>query len=69
MHLKRILNRVNRHKFFVYQQGNVVVGLVERELEIEVEPRVISRAMCSGCGEKRPVYDRLAPRRFQFVPL
>ena len=26
-------------------------------------------ALTSGCGKKRPGYDRLATRRFEFVPL
>jgi transposase len=69
MHLKSILNRVERHKCFVYKQVRFVDGLVEPELEVEIEPRANSRAICSGCGEKRPGYDRLSPRRFQFVPL
>ena len=68
MHLKSILNRVERHKCFVYKQVRFVDGLVEPELEVEIEPRANSRAICSGCGEKRPGYDRLSPRRFQFVP-
>ena len=28
-----------------------------------------SRPICSGCGRKGPGYDRLPPRRFEFVPL
>ncbi len=44
-------------------------GLVEPKIEVVIEPRANSRAICSGCGEKRPGYDRLSPRRFQFVPL
>ena len=69
MHLKSILNRVERHKCFVYKQVRFVDGLVEPELEVDIEPWANSRAICSGCGEKRPGYDRLSPRRFQFVPL
>jgi len=69
MHLKSILNRVERHKCFVYKQVRFVDGLVEPEFEVEIEPRANSRAICLGCGEKRPGYDRLSPRRFQFVPL
>jgi transposase len=69
MHLKSILNRVERRTCFVYSQVRFVDGLVEPELEVKIEPRANSRAICSGCGEKRPGYDRLSPRRFQFVPL
>jgi len=38
-------------------------------LEVEVKPRRNSRAICSGCDRKRPGYDRLPARRFEFVPL
>lgn len=68
MQLKTILNRVQRHSSFVYAD----VRFVERrpvELEVDVRPRLGSRAACSGCGRRGPTYDTLAPRRFQFVPL
>ena len=39
------------------------------EIEIPIQPRAHSRAICSGCGQKAPGYDRLAKRRFEFVPL
>ena len=38
-------------------------------MEVEVKPRRNSRAICSGCDRKRPGYDRLPARRFEFVPL
>ena len=38
-------------------------------MEVEVKPRRNSRAICSGCDRKRPGYDRLPVRRFEFVPL
>jgi len=31
--------------------------------------RANGRAICSGCGQQAPGYDRLAERRFEFVPL
>ena len=34
-----------------------------------MRPRANGRALCSGCGEPAPGYDRLQPRRFQFVPV
>lgn len=70
MLLKTILNRVQRHAGFVYasarlkeQAGRSMV------LEVAVRPRKKSRGVCSGCGCRRPGYDRLQPRRFEFVPL
>ena len=38
-------------------------------LEVPIVPRANGRPICSGCGKRRPGYDRLAPRRFEFVPL
>ena len=70
MHLKSILNRVEPLKSFVYKEQR----LIESEggqpfLEVDIEPRANGRPICSGCGKKRPGYDRLAARRFEFVPL
>jgi transposase len=66
--LKTILNRVEKQRSFVYGQ----VRLIEQpklEIEIDVRARANSRARCSGCGRKRPGYDTLPARRFEFVPL
>jgi transposase len=66
--LKTILNRVQKQPGFIYDR----VRLIEQprlEIEIEVRARNGGRASCSGCGRKRPGYDRLAARRFEFVPL
>jgi len=38
-------------------------------LEVEIKARLNSRPVCSGCGCKRPGYDRLSERRFQFIPM
>lgn len=38
-------------------------------LGVAVWPRPRSRAICSGCGKRRPGYDTLEVRRFEFVPL
>lgn len=69
MQLKTILNRVQKHSSFVYgatrmsdQDGHLV-------LEIDIEARANGRPRCSGCGVRRPAYDRMPPRRFEFVPL
>lgn len=36
---------------------------------MDIEPRANGRPICSKCGRKRPGYDRLPTRRFEFVPL
>ena len=70
MHLKSILNRVEPLKSFVYKEQRLVECPGGQPfLKVHVEPRANGRAICSGCGKKRPGYDRLATRRFEFVPL
>ena len=70
MHLQTILNRVQRHKSFVYEKAVLVESKGEPSLEVKIQPRRNSRPLCSGCGQAGPGYDRAAePRRFQFVPL
>lgn len=67
MQLKTILNHVERHKSFVYQEARFADD--KRAIEIPIEARANGRAVCSGCGQRRPGYDRLPPRRFEYVPL
>jgi len=69
MLLKTILNRVAPQRSFVY--GRTTFTSVEGRLalEVRVQPRRNSRPICSGCHHRRPGYDRLPPRQFQFVPL
>ena len=68
MHLKSILNRVQKHPSFVYE----TMRLVERPrltLEVRVRPRAGTRATCSQCRRRAPGYDTQAVRRFDFVLL
>lgn len=70
MQLQTILNRVEKYKSFVY--GNA--RLVEHRkgppvIEVEIRSRANGRAICSGCEEQRPGYDRLPVRQFEYVPL
>ena len=69
MQLKTILNRVQKFKSFVYGAVRWVDGAPIPTLEVELQPRVNSRPVCSGCARKRPGYDRLPVRRFEFIPL
>jgi transposase len=39
------------------------------EFRVQVHARKGCRAVCSGCGKKRPGYDELSQRQFSFVPL
>lgn len=69
MQVKTILNRLYRHKGFVY--GPERWGQWARKdcLEISVRPRAGSRPVCSVCGQRGPTYDHLGERRFFHVPL
>jgi len=69
MHLKTILNRLQRHKSFVYGAARFLDRTAGPALEVEVQPRANGRPLCSGCGRSAPGYDRRPARRFQFVPL
>jgi len=65
MLVSTILNRVQKFKSFVYS----TVRWAGDVIEIEVVPRANGKPVCSGCERPRPGYDRLATRRFEFVPL
>ena len=67
MHLKHILNQVEKQKGFVYQSAEFSAD--KESILIQIRARIGSRPICSGCGSKRTVYDRLRERRFEFVPL
>lgn len=69
MQLQTILNRVERHKSFVYKHVRFDEHAADLRLQVEIEPRANGRPICSGCGELRPGYDRLPARTFDFVPL
>lgn len=69
MQTRTILNRIVKHKGFVY--GRERWGPADRPLclEIPIFADKRCRPHCSGCGQARPGYDRLAERRFEFIPL
>jgi transposase len=70
MQLQTILNRVEKHKSFVYGKARFVSETDRLTLQIEIHERKNSRAICSGCRRPAPGYDRSGqPRRFEFVPL
>lgn len=69
MQLKTILNRVQKFNSFVYGAIRWVNEAKEPTVEVELRARANSRAICSGCGHRRPGYDKLPVRRFEFVPL
>jgi len=68
MHIQTILNRVQKHKGFVYGEAKLWKEKRETVLEVAIRPRKGRRAACSGCGRKAAGYDVLTPRRFEFIP-
>jgi transposase len=69
MQLQTILNRVQRHRSFVYRAIRFGEADGQTALEVRVEARANGRPVCSGCGRPGRGYDRLPRRRFTFVPL
>lgn len=69
MLVKTILNRVQKHRSFVYGTTRLLEEYDHLVLEVDIHPRANGSAVCSGCKRRRPGYDRLPPRRFEFVPL
>ncbi|MCP4766921.1 MAG: hypothetical protein GY875_11685 [Gammaproteobacteria bacterium] len=69
MQIKTILNRVQKFKSFVYGAVHLVEGTSVPTLEVELQPRLNSRPICSGCGYKRSGYDRSRERLFEFIPM
>ena len=63
--VKTILNLKEKHENFVYRS----IQLIRGRIEVLVEPRKRSKAICSSCGELCPGYDRLPSREFVHVPI
>ncbi len=69
MQLKTILNRVQKFTSFVYGAVRWVDSASVPTLEVQIHARVNSRPLCGQCGRRRPGYDTLPERRFEFIPL
>ena len=69
MQLKTVLNSIEKHKSFVYGEARWSKDATSVAIEFDVQARRNSKPVCSGCGRKRPGYDRLDARRFEYVPL
>ena len=69
MQLKTILNRVQKFKSFVYESVKWSESEGEMVLLVEIVARAHNSPICSGCGRRRPGYDTLQSRQFEFVPL
>jgi len=69
MQLQTILNRIQKHRGFVYGPIRLRDERGHLRLEVEIYPHRRSRPRCSGCGRRGPQYDTLDARWFEFVPL
>jgi len=69
MRIETILNKCQKFKSFIYKNIRWSKCGEEDCLEAELIPRENSRAICSCCCKPASLYDKLAVRRFEFVPL
>jgi transposase len=69
MQIKTILNRIQKQRGFVYGPMELEEQVGGLALMIAISPHCRNRPQCAGCGKCGRTYDRLAPRRFEFVPL
>lgn len=69
MQIKTLLNRLEKYKGFVYGRITLEEGARARLL-IEVRADKRCKAVCSGCEEPCPCYDKMPETRyFEFPPL
>ncbi len=67
MRVRTVLNRLVDFKGFVVEGERWAAD--GQCIEILIRPRRNGNAVCSGCGEAAPGYDRLEERRFDFPAL
>jgi len=69
MQLETILNRVTQYKPFVCESAAWDEQAPTLTLRVRMRARKNGSPVCSRCGERRPGYDRLPERSWEFVPL
>jgi len=70
MLVKTILNRCHKFKCFVYTEVKFAEHQGSECIEVYVEPRKNSSAICSSCQRPASGYDESRePRRFEFIPI
>jgi len=68
MHLKTLLNHLDKHKSFVYGNERLVKSDSSSWIEIPVQPRKNSQGVCGNCKKRRPCHGHLPERRFEYIP-
>ena len=66
LQLITILNQCHHFRGFVYQDARFSSD--HKSIEVAMRPRKGSAAICSRCHQPAPGYDRLAERRYEFIP-
>jgi transposase len=69
MRIETILNNCHNFKSFVYKNIHWSEYEEQQCLEIEINNRTNSQAICACCHKSASLYDKLKIRRFEFVPL
>lgn len=70
MRIRTILNKVYKHKSFVYTNERLETINNKDSLIVDVEPRKNSRPICSVCGKPGSIYDHQEKARlFEFIPI
>lgn len=67
--VKTILNLKENYPLFVFKDVRLNTTLKAPRIEVTVNSRKASQGICSGCGSRRPGYDRLPQREFIHVPI
>lgn len=69
MHVKTLLNFVEKHKGFVYERVRLERDPEAPRLLVTIRAAKRSKPCCSVCGARGPTHSHLAPRVWQGVPL
>lgn len=69
MQFQTILNRIEKHASFVYGQAVFVQTDAGLAIEVDIHPRKNGVPVCSRCWQRRPHYDTLQVRRFEYIPI
>jgi len=69
MQIKTILNRIQKHRGFVYDAVRLDGQGAALAIEVAIYPHRRNRPHCAQCGRRGSQYDTLGARRFEFVPL
>jgi len=69
LHVKTILNRIQRFTGFIYRQVQLRGRGSSLRIDIHLETHASSQGRCAQCQKPAPGYDRLPERSWSFVPL